>query len=64
MTDAGAGWGGATVSLVPEPLVPRFIKSLREGYYKKRFPHLTEDELDDVCFATKPEAGACVFVQG
>ncbi|KAM0746484.1 galactokinase [Meredithblackwellia eburnea MCA 4105] len=56
----GAGWGGSTVSLVPEPQVPQFIKAIREGYYAKRFPNLTEEELDDVCFATKPEAGACV----
>ena len=60
---AGAGWGGATVSLVPEPKVPEFIKALQEGYYAKRFPNLTPAELDDACFATKPEAGACVFVQ-
>ncbi|KAK4706064.1 hypothetical protein P7C70_g132, partial [Phenoliferia sp. Uapishka_3] len=59
----GAGWGGATVSLVPEPEVPAFIKALKEGYYAKRFPNLTQNELDDACFATKPEAGACLFVQ-
>lgn len=57
----GAGWGGATVSLVPEPQVPGFIKAIREGYYAKRFPDLTAEQLDDVCFATKPEAGAGVY---
>lgn len=57
----GAGWGGATVSLVPEPLVNQFIKAIREGYYAKRFPNLTEEELQDVCFATKPESGAGIF---
>ncbi|GAA6029776.1 hypothetical protein JCM8097_001044 [Rhodosporidiobolus ruineniae] len=59
----GAGWGGATVSLVPEPQVPDFIKALREQYYAKRFPNLSEDELEDALFATKPESGASVFVQ-
>lgn len=59
----GAGWGGATVSLVREPDVPNFIKSLRSEYYNKRFPNLSEKELDDACFATKPEAGALVFEQ-
>ncbi|KAI5480405.1 galactokinase [Pseudohyphozyma bogoriensis] len=60
----GAGWGGATVSLVPEAQVDGFIKSLREGYYAKRFPNLTENELNDACFATKPEAGACIYRAG
>ncbi|KAL8292829.1 hypothetical protein RQP46_000523 [Phenoliferia psychrophenolica] len=59
----GAGWGGATVSLVPEPQVPAFIAALRAGYYAKKFPNLSAAELDDACFATKPEAGACLFVQ-
>ncbi|GAA5821904.1 hypothetical protein JCM11251_004771 [Rhodosporidiobolus azoricus] len=59
----GAGWGGATVSLVREPDVPDFIKALRTEYYGKRFPDLSEKELDDACFATKPEAGALVFVK-
>ena len=57
---AGAGWGGATVSLVPERLVPQFIKAVREQYYNRLFPDLTQHELDDVCFATKPERGACL----
>ncbi|GJN89843.1 hypothetical protein Rhopal_002832-T1 [Rhodotorula paludigena] len=57
----GAGWGGATVSLVREPDVPNFIDVLRREYYGKRFPDLSEQELHDACFATKPEAGANVF---
>lgn len=57
----GAGWGGATVSLVPEPNVPEFIRALRQGYYAKKFPDLTEEQLADACFATKPEAGAGLF---
>jgi galactokinase len=59
--EIGAGWGGATVSLVPEPLVPKFIKALHSGYYQPRYPNLTQDELSDACFATKPEAGACIM---
>jgi galactokinase len=57
----GAGWGGATVSLVPEPEVDGFIRALRDGYYAKKFPGLSEAELNDACFATKPEAGAGLF---
>ncbi|GAA5986428.1 hypothetical protein JCM11641_000996 [Rhodosporidiobolus odoratus] len=59
----GAGWGGATVSLVKEPDVPKFIEALKKEYYNKRFPNLTEGELNDAVFATKPEAGACCFEQ-
>lgn len=57
----GAGWGGATVSLVPEPLVPSFIAALRQHYYANKFPNLSEQELADACFATKPEAGAGLY---
>ncbi|GAA5968328.1 hypothetical protein JCM3765_000391, partial [Sporobolomyces pararoseus] len=57
----GAGWGGATVSLVLEPDVPKFLEALHEGYYKKHFPEITEKEFKDACFATKPELGACMF---
>lgn len=61
---AGAGWGGATVSLVPEPDVPKFIEAIKKGYYEKNFPQLTKEQLDDAVFATKPEAGAGVYEFG
>ncbi|GAA5992737.1 hypothetical protein JCM10908_006907 [Rhodotorula pacifica] len=57
----GAGWGGATVHLVREPDVPSFIKAIRSEYYAKRFPDLSEAELNDACFATKPENGAILY---
>lgn len=57
----GAGWGGATVSLVREPDVPRFIDALKAEYYDKRFPDLSEQELADAVLATKPEQGALLF---
>lgn len=49
------------MSLIPEHLVASFILALREEYYAKRFPQLTESEIADACFATKPESGACVL---
>lgn len=60
-TITGAGWGGATVHLVPESSSTSFIAAIKAGYFAKRFPNLTEAELNDVCFATKPERGACLF---
>jgi len=52
----GAGWGGCTVSLVSESKVEEFKNQLKEGYPKYR--GLTEEELDEVVFATKPSSGA------
>jgi len=52
----GAGWGGCTVSLVCEGRVGEFKKKLKEGYPKYR--GLTEEELNEVVFATKPSSGA------
>ena len=52
----GAGWGGCTVSLVCESEVKEFKKRLKEGYPKYR--GLTEEELNEVVFATKPSSGA------
>lgn len=55
----GAGWGGCTVSLVSEGKVEEFKNKLREGYPKYR--ELTEEELNEVVFATKPSSGAFVL---
>jgi len=60
----GAGWGGCTVHLIPEPSEKEFINKLKEEYYAKRFPNLTEEELSYAVFATKPESGACIFLVG
>lgn len=52
----GAGWGGCTVSLVSESKVGDFKNKLRAGY--PRYRDLTEEELNEVVFATKPSSGA------
>lgn len=57
----GAGWGGCTVHLVPKPKVEVFISAMRTQYFKKKFPALNEDELQDACFDTQPAGGACVY---
>ncbi|EPQ32073.1 uncharacterized protein PFL1_00271 [Pseudozyma flocculosa PF-1] len=57
----GAGWGGCTVHLVPKPKVQSFIQAIRTGYYAKKFPDLTEEQLQDACFDTQPAGGACVY---
>ena len=53
----GAGWGGCTVSLVPEEKVDEFIQKVKEGYTP--YHNFEGDALHEVIFATKPSSGAC-----
>jgi galactokinase len=53
----GAGWGGCTVSLVPESEVDSFIKKVSETY--PPYKGLEGDALSEVIFATRPSTGAC-----
>ncbi|KAJ7447089.1 Galactokinase [Mycena galericulata] len=55
----GAGWGGCTVSLVPETEVESFIKKVSETY--PPYKGLEGDALSEVIFATRPSSGACVY---
>ena len=56
----GAGFGGCTVSLVPEPAVGRFIEQIRSRYYldylQKQRPDLAAslDELGESIILCKP----------
>lgn len=54
---AGAGWGGCTVSLVPEGKVDEFIQKIKETYGP--YKDLEGSALNEVIFATKPGRGAC-----
>nr|CAG8436547.1 3711_t:CDS:2 [Entrophospora candida] len=54
----GAGWGGCTVSLIKEDQTKSFIQYVTENYYKKNFPNITEKEIEDAIFATRPGSGA------
>lgn len=53
----GAGWGGCTVSLVPEAIVDSFIAKVKETYGP--YKDLEGDRLGEVIFATTPSSGAC-----
>ncbi|KAJ7081882.1 Galactokinase [Mycena belliarum] len=55
----GAGWGGCTVSLVPESDVEAFIKKVSETY--PPYKGLEGEALSEVIFATRPSTGACVY---
>lgn len=60
---AGAGWGGCTVSLVPEQEAPKFIAELREKYFMPLVSKgvVTDQELAQCLFASKPSSGAAVM---
>ncbi|KAI9497413.1 galactokinase [Zychaea mexicana] len=57
----GAGWGGCTVMLTTESNVPTLIEAIKDGYYRQKFPELSQDQLDDAVLATKPGSGSAVF---
>ncbi len=57
----GAGWGGSTVSLVPVSEVPRLLDALKQQYFLKRFPDITEEKIAQSLLATEPAGGACVY---
>lgn len=51
----GAGWGGCTVSIVPEEKLAEFLSFVAETFYKKPV-----DELSNCLFSTKPGPGAAI----
>ncbi|EGD75429.1 galactokinase 2 [Salpingoeca rosetta] len=55
----GAGWGGSTVSLVPEDDVDAFLAKIKKGYYEQSPQRL--EQVDSALFVTSAGPGACVF---
>lgn len=57
----GAGWGGCSVHLVPQDKVERVQQKWVEEYYKKKFPSISEEKLQQAVVVSKPGSGSCVF---
>ncbi len=57
----GAGWGGCTVHLVPQEKVSDIKKRLERDYYRKHFPHISEDRLAEAVVVSKPANGSFQF---
>ncbi|GAA0170876.1 carbohydrate kinase [Lithospermum erythrorhizon] len=59
----GAGWGGCTVSLVKENVVPQFILNLKEQYYQSRIDKgiINKNDFGLYIFASKPSSGAAII---
>lgn len=58
----GAGWGGCSVHLVPKAKVDKVKQVWEERYYKKKFPDITPEKLQEAVVVSEPGNGACVFV--
>jgi galactokinase len=57
----GAGWGGCTVHLLPQTKVAQVTKALKEEYYSKHFPEMTEEQLKQALVISKPSSGSAVI---
>jgi len=57
----GAGWGGCSVHLVPEDKVESVRRKWVEEYYKKKFPDITDEKLEEAIVVSKPGSGSCVY---
>ncbi len=56
---SGAGWGGCTVSLVPQAKLEAFLQDVKKGYYIGRPDR--EPKLNESLFATQPGSGAAIL---
>ncbi|KAF2660555.1 galactokinase [Lophiostoma macrostomum CBS 122681] len=57
----GAGWGGCSVHLVAKDKVDAVKKKWEEKYYRKKFPDITEEKLQEAVVVSKPGSGSAVF---
>ncbi|RMZ88856.1 hypothetical protein DV736_g3916, partial [Chaetothyriales sp. CBS 134916] len=57
----GAGWGGCTVHLVPQAEVEAVGSALKEHYYYKKFPNISNEALKDAIVISKPGQGSSVI---
>ena len=57
----GAGWGGCTVHLIPQDKVDAMTTALKEQYYLKKFPDISEEELKEAIVISKPGQGSSVI---
>lgn len=58
----GAGWGGATVHLVPASKTGAVVEALKKEYYAKEFPNASEEEVEDALILSNPGNGTTILV--
>ncbi|BDD56865.1 hypothetical protein MAP00_002283 [Monascus purpureus] len=54
----GAGWGGCTVHMLPQTKVDAVIKALKEEYYYKKFPDISDEKMAHAMVISKPSNGS------
>lgn len=54
----GAGFGGSAIHLSSTDKIDGLYKAIAEQYYHKKFPEITQEELEQALVITKPSAGA------
>lgn len=59
----GAGFGGCSVHLVPADKTKDLMDALTEQYYKKRFPGISQEKLNEAMIVSEPGSGTCVIKQ-
>ncbi|OOQ91824.1 Galactokinase [Penicillium brasilianum] len=57
----GAGWGGCTVHMLPQGKVEAVTTALRDEYYLKKFPDMSEEKLKQAMVISKPSNGSFVI---
>lgn len=57
----GAGWGGCSVHLVPSDKVESVKQKWINEYYRKKFPDIADEKLEEAIVVSKPGSGSTVF---
>ena len=57
----GAGWGGCTVHLLPQAKEQAVTEALKNDYYSKKFPDMSEEMLRDAIVISQPGQGSSVI---
>jgi galactokinase len=57
----GAGWGGCSVHLVPKDKVDAVRQAWVDKYYKKKWPEISDEKLNDAIVVSKPGSGSFLF---
>lgn len=57
----GAGWGGCTVHMLPQSKVEAVTKALKEEYYLKNFPDISNEKLAQAMVISKPSNGSFMY---
>jgi galactokinase len=57
----GAGWGGCCVHLVPKDKVDDVKQAWKERYYRQKWPHMSEEKLNEAITVSEPGSGSFLF---